>query len=237
MKFFKACPPFFTVKKRIFAAQGPKLRPPTAVRKASPVIMKRLPIMLIALLFCALPALAQLDSVGLTPSAVTLMTDTAPAAADSLGYTTPPATQIHQVGFDFDIPAADHLFSLVGTGLLGFLVLPLLVVVAGIVLIVRALRRPRTPRHLPAGSVRTWGHAQQNSAIRTGALGVGLALMGLVMGWPLVTGTGLLVACIGVGNFWAARRDINYYTSLQEKNDPTSCDSTKTCSGSSSTKE
>ena len=61
--------------------------------------------------------------------------------------------------------------------------------------------------------------------------------MGLVMGWPLVSGTGLLVACIGVGNFWAARRDINYYTSLQEKNDPTSCDSTKTCSGSSSTKE
>ena len=125
--------------------------------------MKRLPALLIALLLCVLPAPAQLDSVGLTPSAVTLMTDTTGAAPDSVTYATRPATQSHYVGFDFNIPTPDDMPGLLGTSFLGFIVLPLLVVVAAVVLIVRALRRP-VARHALRSPGRRLGSTPKRTA-------------------------------------------------------------------------
>lgn len=188
--------------------------------------MKRLTALLPALLLAALPALAQLDSVGLTPSAVTLMTDTTGAVADSLNYVTHPATQSHYVGFDFNVPTPDDMPGLLGTSFLGFIVLPLLVIVAAVVLIVRALRRPVARHAIRSPRAQAWLHAQENSAIRTGSVGVGIALLGAVMGWTFLAGIGLLVAAIGAGNFWIARRDRRFFHPENDNNDNDACDNT-----------
>ena len=169
--------------------------------------MKKALLCLVATLLCLAPAAAQLDSVGQTPTAVTLVTDTLSTAADSAFYAPQSTVHHRQFGFYLDEPLLESLLGLTGLGLLGFLVLPLVVIVVGVVLIVRALRRPLAPPVATPSAVALWIHRRQNAAVRLAALGVGMALLFGIVGSGLLSGVGLLIACIGGGNYWTARRD------------------------------
>lgn len=199
--------------------------------------MKKAFLCLVATLLCLAPAAAQLDSVGQTPTAVTLVTDTLSTAADSAFYAPQSTVHHRQFGFYLDEPLLESLLGLTGLGLLGFLVLPLVVIVVGVVLIVRALRRPLAPPVTTPSAVALWIHRRQNAAVRLAALGVGMALLFGIVGSGLFSGVGLLIACIGGGNYWTARRDRRFYETNHANNDHNPCDNTSNSSGTSSTTE
>ncbi len=180
--------------------------------------------------------MAQIDSVSMTPTAVTLVSDTSSVVAGASQSIDPPVSHYRQIDFNFDAPIFGGLIGLTGVSLL-LLVLPLLVLGAIIWLIVRAFRRPVPPPRLTSETKAAYIHTRQNQAIRLAATGAGIALLGLVVGGNLLTGAGLLVACIGGGNYWIARRDSNYYERGNKTNDKNPCDNTKNCSDDSSTKE
>lgn len=199
--------------------------------------MKRAILSLVVAWLCLMPVAAQLDTVGLTSTAVTLMTDTASAAYDSTSYVVQPTVHYPQFNFSFSEPLLESFLGLTGIGLLGFLVLPLIVIVVAVVLIVRALRRPVAPPVATPGAVALWIHQRQNAAIRLAALGVGMALLCGIIGLRLLAGVGSLIACVGAGNYWIARRDRRFYDSKKSDNDNTSCDNTSNSSSTSSTTE
>lgn len=199
--------------------------------------MKFLLVLLAFLGLCVHPASSQLDTVSMTPTAVTLVSDTGIVSATVAPSAVQPASYYRQYDFRFDAPSLGGLLGLSGTGLFLLFVLPLLVLVVAVVFLVRALRRPPRPRTFPAGAKASWIHARKNQAIRLAATGAGIALLGLVIDWDFLAGAGLLVACVGGGNYWTACRDGKFYEKEKETNDKPPCDNTKNCSDGSSTTE